>query len=155
MDKVSKGGCGLPERIIREESSSYKTLLVRKNREMRVWELVLFLLGLFAIISLYEARSPAFITSTVLLAIVALAVTPYTYRQIKRPRYVLTTTELIFYFGNREERFPLAQVERTYDLPHFVRLNGKKRPLLVSNAFLEDLFEQLDKLQRQNKKKKR
>lgn len=149
------GGGVLRQSIIRQERASYKTLLVRKNREMRLWELVIFLIAFLAIISLYEQRSPAFIISTILVAIITLGGTPYIYQQFKHPRYVLTSAELIIYLGRREERYPLIQIERTYDLPHFFRLNGKKRPLLVSNAFLEDLSDELSRIERQNKKKKR
>lgn len=142
----------MPQDIIREERTSYGTLLVRKNWEMRLWELIVFLLPFFVIMSLYEARTPAFMTSTVLAAIVSLFGTPYVYQHIKRPRYVLTAGELCIFLGNRETRYPLTHVSRTHDLPHFVRLNGKKRPLLVSNTFLQDLFDQLDQKNKQIKR---
>lgn len=130
--------------VIYEEQTPYTVLLYRKSGLMRLWETVLFLTGFAGVFWFYPYRSSPFIMATIAMAATVIFGFPALFRAVYRPRYTLYKDKLVIHMGKRMEEIPLAQIEPAYDLPYFFRIQGKRRPLLVSNQFLNELQAQLE-----------
>ncbi|OYD06781.1 hypothetical protein [Paludifilum halophilum] len=129
----------MEEQPIHEETTSYKVLLYRKNRALRLWEIGVFLVGLFGAAPYFEFRSPGFVAVLVLLGVAVMGLVPALYRVIYRPRYILYPRELVIHFGGRRNTYALTQVKPAYDMPYVYRIQDRKISLLVSDAFIESL----------------
>ncbi|GAA5347046.1 hypothetical protein [Planifilum fimeticola] len=134
--------------LICEETTPYTVLLYRKDRELRLWEVGGFLIGLFPLLSLFPFRSAPFVVALLLLAAAVMAGMPALYRAVYRPRYILYKDRLEIRKGRRRETVPLNRVKPAYDLPYFYMIDGKRTPLLVSDDFLGRLNERMEILRR-------
>lgn len=136
-----------------EESSSYQTLLYRKNRTMRYVEIVIFLVGLGLIWSLLIYRTASFNIAVISLAVILYFISPLFYRIIAKPHYALYADRLEVRTGKKVESIPLVEIIREHDLPYIYRIRKKRTPVLVSNAFLDELNAQLEVIKRGSKKR--
>lgn len=138
-----------------EETTPYTVLLYRKDRELRLWEVGGFLIGMIPLLSLFPFRSAPFVVSLLVLAAAVMAGMPALYRAVYRPRYILYRAvyrpRYILYRdrleirkGRRRQTVPLTRVKPAYDLPYFFMIDGKRIPLLVSDDFLGRLNERLE-----------
>ncbi|MEW9031449.1 MAG: hypothetical protein AB2404_01745 [Planifilum fimeticola] len=134
--------------LICEETTPYTVLLYRKDRELRLWEVGGFLIGLIPLLSLFPFRSAPFVVALLLLAAAVMAGMPALYRAVYRPRYILYKDRLEIRKGRRRETVPLNRVKPAYDLPYFYMIDGKRTPLLVSDDFLGRLNERMEILRR-------
>ncbi|BCU80473.1 hypothetical protein JIR001_02560 [Polycladomyces abyssicola] len=134
--------------VIYEEQTPYSVLLYRKSGLMRLLETGLFLAGFAGLFLLFPYRSVPFIMGTIVVAAVVIFGFPALFRALYRPRYVLYEDKLVIYMGNQREEIPLVQIEPAYDLPYIFRIRGKRRPLLVSNQFVDQLQAQLEIIRR-------
>lgn len=134
--------------LICEETTPYTVLLYRKDRELRLWEVGGFLIGLIPLLSLFQFRSASFVAALFLLAAAVMAGMPALYRAIYRPRYILYKDRLEIHKGPKRETVTLNRVKPSYDLPYFFMIDGNRTPLLVSDEFLERLNERLEILRR-------
>ncbi|MBO2533816.1 MAG: hypothetical protein CW342_13230 [Thermoactinomycetaceae bacterium] len=131
------------DRIV-EETTPYTVLLYRKDRELRLWEVGGFLIGMIPLLSLFPFRSAPFVVSLLVLAAAVMAGMPALYRAVYRPRYILYRDRLEIRKGRRRQTVPLTRVKPAYDLPYFFMIDGKRTPLLVSDDFLGRLNERLE-----------
>ena len=131
------------DRIV-EETTPYTVLLYRKDRELRLWEVGGFLIGMIPLLSLFPFRSAPFVVSLLVLAAAVMAGMPALYRAVYRPRYILYRDRLEIRKGRRRQTVPLTRVKPAYDLPYFFIIDGKRIPLLVSDDFLGRLNERLE-----------
>ncbi|PTX58887.1 hypothetical protein C8P63_11469 [Melghirimyces profundicolus] len=130
---------------IREEKTSYTVLLYRKSRGLRLAEMGLFLAGLLMMVPFFEkVRSTPFIVALLLWAGVLMTGVPALYRLLLRPAYTLYPDRLVIRFSGRREEVALSRVKPSHVLPHVYEIDGKRRPLLVSDDFLEDLNVRLE-----------
>ena len=129
---------------IYRETTAYTVLLYRKSRGLRLTEMGLFLAGLLAVLPFLEIRSAPFIGFLLLWGAAVMAGVPALFRVLRRPSYTLFQDRLVFETGGKREEVPLSQVERSFDFPYIYRIKGKKRPLLVSDEFLDALNVQLE-----------
>ncbi|MFO7290678.1 MAG: hypothetical protein LOD87_02945 [Planifilum fulgidum] len=127
-----------------EETTPYTVLLYRKDRELRLWEVGGFLIGMIPLLSLFPFRSAPFVVSLLVLAAAVMAGMPALYRAVYRPRYILYRDRLEIRKGRRRQTVPLTRVKPAYDLPYFFMIDGKRIPLLVSDDFLGRLNERLE-----------
>lgn len=127
-----------------EETTPYTVLLYRKDRELRLWEVGGFLIGMIPLLSLFPFRSAPFVVSLLVLAAAVMAGMPALYRAVYRPRYILYRDRLEISKGRRRQTVPLTRVKPAYDLPYFFMIDGKRTPLLVSDDFLGRLNERLE-----------
>ncbi|SFG04199.1 hypothetical protein SAMN04488025_11371 [Planifilum fulgidum] len=127
-----------------EETTPYTVLLYRKDRELRLWEVGGFLIGMIPLLSLFPFRSAPFVVSLLVLAAAVMAGMPALYRAVYRPRYILYRDRLEIRKGRRRQTVPLTRVKPAYDLPYFFMIDGKRLPLLVSDDFLGRLNERLE-----------
>jgi hypothetical protein len=127
-----------------EETTPYTVLLYRKDRELRLWEVGGFLIGMIPLLSLFPFRSAPFVVSLLVLAAAVMAGMPALYRAVYRPRYILYRDRLEIRKGRRRQTVPLTRVKPAYDLPYFFIIDGKRTPLLVSDDFLGRLNERLE-----------
>ncbi len=127
-----------------EETTPYTVLLYRKDRELRLWEVGGFLIGMIPLLSLFPFRSAPFVVSLLVLAAAVMAGMPALYRAVYRPRYILYRDRLEIRKGRRRQTVPLTRVKPAYDLPYFFIIDGKRIPLLVSDDFLGRLNERLE-----------
>ncbi len=127
-----------------EETTPYTVLLYRKDRELRLWEVGGFLIGMIPLLSLFPFRSAPFVVSLLVLAAAVMAGMPALYRAVYRPRYILYRDRLEIRKGRRRQTVPLTRVKPSYDLPYFFIIDGKRTPLLVSDDFLGRLNERLE-----------
>jgi hypothetical protein len=127
-----------------EETTPYTVLLYRKDRELRLWEVGGFLIGMIPLLSLFPFRSAPFVVSLLVLAAAVMAGMPALYRAVYRPRYILYRDRLEIRKGRRRQTVPLTRVKPAYDLPYFFMIDGKRTPLLVSDDFLGRLNERLE-----------
>lgn len=127
-----------------EETTPYTVLLYRKDRELRLWEVGGFLIGMIPLLSLFPFRSAPFVVSLLVLAAAVMAGMPALYRAVYRPRYILYRDRLEISKGRRRQTVPLTRVKPAYDLPYFFMIDGKRIPLLVSDDFLGRLNERLE-----------
>lgn len=127
-----------------EETTPYTVLLYRKDRELRLWEVGGFLIGMIPLLSLFPFRSAPFVVSLLVLAAVVMAGMPALYRAVYRPRYILYRDRLEIRKGRRRQTVPLTRVKPAYDFPYFFIIDGKRTPLLVSDDFLGRLNERLE-----------
>lgn len=127
-----------------EETTPYTVLLYRKDRELRLWEVGGFLIGMIPLLSLFPFRSAPFVVSLLVLAAAVMAGMPALYRAVDRPRYILYRDRLEIRKGRRRQTVPLTRVKPAYDLPYFFMIDGKRIPLLVSDDFLGRLNERLE-----------
>ncbi len=127
-----------------EETTPYTVLLYRKDRELRLWEVGGFLIGMIPLLSLFPFRSAPFVVSLLVLAAAVMAGMPALYRAVYRPRYILYRDRLEIRKGRRRQTVPLTRVKPAYDLPYFFMIDGKRLPLLVSDDFLGRVNERLE-----------
>jgi hypothetical protein len=134
--------------VIYEEQTPYSVLIYRKSGLMRLLETGLFLAGFAGVFLLFPYRSAPFIMGTIVVAAAVIFGFPALFRALYRPRYVLYEDKLVIHMGNKSEEIPLVQIEPAYDLPYIFRVRGKRRPLLVSNQFVDQLQAQLEIIRR-------
>lgn len=135
-------------KLMMEEKTSYPTLLLRKNRLMKLLETIFFIAGLGIILLLFEFRSPAMITASFVLAIFSFVLVPFVYWLILRPHYLLYSDRLIVKMGRKQETYTLSQMERDLGLSYLYLVGDKRVFLLVSDDFLEGLNSQLEVIRR-------
>ncbi|RAL22046.1 hypothetical protein [Thermoflavimicrobium daqui] len=133
---------------IYEEKTSYRVLLTRKNRMMKIIENGFILLGLFLLLVFFEWRSMTFIIGFVILIIFILFVIPFLYLLMFHPRYILYNDRLVVQIGNRTDSIPISEIKHSQDLPYYFQIRGKRTPLLVSDECLEHLNLQLEVIKR-------
>ena len=113
-----------------EETTPYTVLLYRKDRELRLWEVGGFLIGMIPLLSLFPFRSAPFVVSLLVLAAAVMAGMPALYRAVYRPRYILYRDRLEIRKGRRRQTVPLTRVKPAYDLPYFFMIDGKRTPFV-------------------------
>jgi hypothetical protein len=145
--RFERGG-EMDSSVIYAEETPYSVLLYRKSGLMRLVETGLFLAGFAGVFLLFPYRSTPFIMGTIVAAAVVIFGFPALFRALYRPRYVLYEDKLVIHMGNRREEIPLVHIEPAYDLPYIFQIQGKRRPLLVSNQFLDQLQAQLEIIRR-------
>ncbi|MCG0314674.1 MAG: hypothetical protein L5657_08500 [Calditerricola sp.] len=132
-----------PRAILREERPTYRLLLLRKNHVMKRGETAAFLIGLVLLGEVVGYGSTAFKVGAIGLAIAVLAVSPLFWKWWWQPRYVLTPDELVVETRRARRVIPLETIAPAYDLRFIYRIDGRRTPLPVSDAFLDVLEEQL------------
>ena len=75
-----------------EETTPYTVLLYRKDRELRLWEVGGFLIGMIPLLSLFPFRSAPFVVSLLVLAAAVMAGMPALYRAVIGPGTSCTGT---------------------------------------------------------------
>ncbi|WP_126425053.1 hypothetical protein [Brevibacillus marinus] len=139
--------------VLFEAEASYKDLLLRKNMKLRIWETVLFVIGMVLLSVFFETRSDAFKVLAFVIAFAVVGLSPFLYKAILRPRYTLTKSHLIISIAGQERAYPLSVVEQVYEGRNVYRLQGKKESLMISREFLARLDERLFLLQRKGKRR--
>lgn len=138
----------MSQKLLKEEKTSYTTLLLRKNRFMKTVETLFFLLGLGIIFILFEFRSPAMIMASFGLAIFTFVFVPFIHWMVLRPHYQLFNDHLVVQIGRKKESFLLSQMVKDFGLSYAYMVGDKRVLLLVSNDFLESLDVQLEVIRR-------
>lgn len=139
--------------VIIKEVSSYKTLLFRKGMAYRILETVIFILGIIIAFYMIGENNLQFKLSAVAIAALVVGGSPFVYQALLHPTYTLTKTELWISVGQKEQMVPLANISPSYDLRYMYYLNGKKKPLMVSDQFLEVLNQELWRIRHLKKHK--
>lgn len=139
--------------VLFEAEATYKDLLLRKNWKMRIWETVLFVVGMVLLSIFFETQSGTFKLLAFVIAFAVVGLSPFLYKAILRPRYTLTRSHLIISIAGQERSYPLTAVEQVYEGRNVYRLQGKKESLMISRQFLAHLDERLFLLQRKGKRR--
>jgi len=126
-----------------EVESTYKDLLLRKSVKMRVFETILFVLGMLVLSNVFDTKSDMFKVLAFAIAIAVVGLSPFFYKAVMKPRYTLTRTHLIVSISGQERSYPLNEVEPVIEGRHVFRLSGKRESLMVSREFLAQLNERL------------
>lgn len=132
--------------VIRQESPGYGTLLLRKSGKVKMGETLIFIVILILLYAFLGYNHPYFKLGAVLIAIASLGLSPILYKGLVKPIYTLTETELVIQKRNKEERIPIVNIKPSYDLRFIFVINGEKRVLSVSDAFLEELNKRIELL---------
>jgi hypothetical protein len=138
----------MPKQPISEERLSYKVLLFRKNKGMRLFESVIFLLGLGLVWTSFPARSSSFIMGLVADILITLFSPPAIYLLLFRPHYLLFSDRLEIRWGGRKRVLLLKDLEQEFGLPYVYLSGSRKVAILVSDAFLGALNGQLEVVKR-------
>ncbi|GAA4724921.1 hypothetical protein [Brevibacillus fulvus] len=141
------------EEVLYQAEATYKDLLLRKNLKLRIFETVVFVLGMLVASSILDADSDTFKLIAFAIAIAVVGLFPFLYKLVLQPKYTLTRTHLIVSMSGKETAFPLNEVEPVIEGRHIYRLSGKRESLMVSREFLGHLNERLRYFQ--NKAKRR
>ncbi|MBA4544134.1 MULTISPECIES: hypothetical protein [Thermoactinomyces] len=136
------------QQLVREERSSYKVLLFRKSKRMRLFESLIFLLGLGAVWLSCPPRSSGFIMGLVADILITLFLPPAIYLFLFRPHYLLFPDRLEICWGKRKKVLPLRDLEQEFGLPYVYLFGSRKIAILVSDAFLGALNGQLEVVKR-------
>jgi len=139
--------------IVYQADATYKDLLLRKNLKLRVFESVVFVLGMMAISGMFDTRTTEFKVMAFAIAIAVVGLMPFFYKAVLRPRYTLTKTHLIVSISGTERAYPLGVVEPVIEGRHIYRLDGKRESLMVSREFLTRLNERLVYFQKKGKRR--
>jgi hypothetical protein len=129
--------------ILYQEESSYKDLLLRKSWKMRIFESVVFVIGMLLLAQFFTSDSATFKLLAFAIAIAVVGLAPFVYKIALRPKYTLTKTHLIISIAGKETSYPLNEVEPIFEGRHLYRLSGKRESLMVSRQFLAHLNERL------------
>ncbi|WP_134685629.1 hypothetical protein [Brevibacillus migulae] len=132
-----------PPEVLMEVESTYKDLLLRKSLKMRVYETILFVLGMLVLSNMFGTESNMFKVLAFAIAIAVVGLSPFFYKAVMKPRYTLTRTHLIVSISGQERSYPLNEVEPVIEGRHVFRLSGKRESLMVSREFLAQLNERL------------
>ena len=123
--------------------STYKDILLRKGIKMRIFETILFVIGMLLLSSFFDTRSDLFKLLAVAIAVIVVGLAPFFYKAVMKPRYTLTRTHLLISISGQERSYPLSEVEPVIEGRHVYRLSGKRESLMVSRDFLAQLNERL------------
>jgi hypothetical protein len=129
--------------ILYQEESSYKDLLLRKSWKMRIFESVVFVVGMLLLAQFFTNDSATFKLLAFAIAIAVVGLAPFVYKFVLRPKYTLTKTHLIISIAGKEASYPLNEVEPIFEGRHLYRVSGKRESLMVSRQFLAHLNERL------------
>lgn len=132
-----------PAEILLQVDSTYKDLLLRKSMKMRVFETILFVIGMLLLSSFFDTKSDLFKVFAIAMAIAVVGLAPFFYKAVMKPRYTLTRTHLLITISGQERSYPLSEVEPVIEGRHVFRLSGKRESLMVSREFLAQLNERL------------
>lgn len=138
--------------ILFQAESTYSDLLMRKSLKLRILETCLFLFGMLFASNFMDTKSGTFKVVAIAIAIAVVALAPFAYKMVLRPRYTLTKTQLIISISGKETAYPLDQVEPLYHGRHFYKINGKRESLMVSRQFLAHLEERVALFQKKTKR---
>lgn len=141
------------DHILNQVDAGYSDLLMRKSLKLRIMETCLFLFGMLFASNFMDPKSGAFKAIAIAIAIAVVALAPFVYKQVLRPRYTLTKTHLIVSISGKETSYPLDQVEPLIQGRHLYKLNGKRESLMVSRQFLAELEERVALFQKKTKKR--
>lgn len=132
-----------PADILLQVESTYKDILLRKGIKMRIFETILFVIGMLLLSSFFDTRSDLFKLLAVAIAVIVVGLAPFFYKAVMKPRYTLTRTHLLISISGQERSYPLSEVEPVIEGRHVYRLSGKRESLMVSRDFLAQLNERL------------
>lgn len=140
--------------MIREEIPSYFTVILRKSTKVKILETLIFLISIVGISLFFDRSSEFFKIAIISSAIVILLMTPFVYKPIVKPKFILTKTELIIEKSGKQEKISLTNLEQSNDLRFMYLINEKKTPLMISDIFIEELNTQIDCVNKSKKSKK-
>ncbi len=140
-------------KVIRDEYADYKTIFFRKSMRYKLIETLVFIILLFILITLVDTSTTTFKVGALSLGVATLGLSPLLYKWVAKPRHILTDRELIIEKFGKQRVIPMTAVEETYDLRFFYSIEGKKIPLMISDAFIEDLDEKIEEIAKAKEKK--
>ena len=138
--------------VLYQEESTYKDVLLRKSTKMRIWETVVFAVGMVILAQLFPENDNTFKVLAIVIAVAVVGLAPFLYKAVLRPVYKLTRTHLIISMSGKENSYPLSEVEQIYEGRHLYRVGGKRESLMVSRQFLNHLNERLHYYQKNKRR---
>ncbi|AMA74254.1 MULTISPECIES: hypothetical protein [Aneurinibacillus] len=137
--------------VLRHEEASAKDIYLRRPFKYKFIETILYVFVMFGILSLLPKSSVAVFIVAMVAAIVIVGFAPFIYKVLLHPAYKLSRTHLLIRIGKTEESVPLHELQRTSTWNSTYRANGKKYHIMASQEFLEELDNQIARVQKRGK----